>query len=108
MTYLVRGTRAKHYRVETRHDLTAWVDDEIDTMAEGWLPISSELQPDGSMRVLYGKLPDQLGDEVPDSGTVAAGGGISAGVGRAMSSLVVLALIVVTALATLGLVARGM
>ena len=107
MTYLVMGTREKHYRVETRDDLTAWVDDEIDTMADGWLPISSELQPDGSMRVLFGRLPDELGDDVPDPGTVPAGGGIGAGAGRAVTSIVILAMIVVTALATLGLVARG-
>ena len=42
MTYLVMGTREKHYRVETRHDLTAWVDDEIDTMAEGCLLYTSD------------------------------------------------------------------
>lgn len=107
MTYLVMGTREKRYRVETRDDLTAWVDDEIDTMADGWLPISSELQPDGSMRVIYGRLPDELGDDAPDVATVPVGGGIRTEAGRAVTSLVILGMIVVAALATLGFVARG-
>ena len=111
MTYLVIGTREKHYRVETRADLTAWVDDEIATIDEGWLPISSELEPDGSMRVLYGRLPAEL-DAPADQDTgiemVPAGRGIRAEAGRAVPSLVLLAMIAVTALATLGMIARGL
>jgi hypothetical protein len=106
MTYRVLGTREKLYRVETRDDLTAWVDDEIGAMAEGWLPITSELAPDGSMRVTYGKLPDELIGDDPEVRPVPAGGGIKAGAGRAVTSLLVLCVIVVAALAMLGLVSR--
>ena len=111
MTYLVMGTREKHYRVKTRHDLTAWVDDEIDTMAEGWLPISSELQPDGMMRVLYGKLPQELdasAERDPGVHAVPAGGGIRADTGRAVTSLALFGMIALAALAALGLMARGL
>ena len=62
MTYLVMGTREKHYRVETRDELTAWVDDEIETMNQGWLPISSELEVQVG-RTLFG-LSHKQGDAV--------------------------------------------
>jgi hypothetical protein len=110
MTYLVMGTREKHYRVETLHDLTAWVDDEIGEIGAGWLPIASETQPDGSMRVVYGRLPqelDALADQDPEVHTVPAGGGFRADAGRAATGLALLGMIAVAALATLSLVARG-
>ena len=56
----VLGTRERRYRVETPHDVTAWVADEIDSMASGWVPLTSEREPDGCLRVLYGLLPPEL------------------------------------------------
>jgi hypothetical protein len=58
--YQVMGTREKRYRVETPGDVMAWVDDEIECITAGWLPLASDLEPDGSMRVLYGQLPSEL------------------------------------------------
>jgi hypothetical protein len=60
----VVGTREKRYRVDTPHEVSAWVTDEIDTMAGGWVPLTSEREPDGCLRVLYGRLPPELSDTV--------------------------------------------
>ena len=56
----VVGTREKRYRVDTPHEVSAWVADEIDSMAGGWVPLTSERESDGCLRVLYGRLPPEL------------------------------------------------
>jgi hypothetical protein len=57
MTWVVIGTRERRYRVETLGEVAAWVDDEVDAMRAGWLPLSSQIEADGGLRVLYGQLP---------------------------------------------------
>jgi hypothetical protein len=70
----VVGTREKRYRVDTPRDVSAWVADEIDTMAGGWVPLASERESDGCLRVLYGKLPPELSGVVGGTiGPVPAG-----------------------------------
>ena len=61
----VLGTREKRYRVDTPHEVSAWVADEIDTMAGAWVPLTSERESDVCLRVLYGRLPPELSD-APD------------------------------------------
>ena len=68
----VVGTREKRYRVDTPHEVSAWVADEIDTMACGWVPLTSERETDGCLRVLYGRLPPELSG-VLDTSTSGAG-----------------------------------
>jgi hypothetical protein len=58
MAWRVTGTREKLYRIRTASDVIRWVDDEIETMSSGWMPLGSESLPDGTLRVLYGRLPD--------------------------------------------------
>jgi len=60
----VVGTREKRYRVDTPSEVSAWVADEIDTMAGGWVPLTSERESDGCLRVLYGRLPPELSGAV--------------------------------------------
>jgi hypothetical protein len=62
MPWQVTGLRDKRYRVETPDQVSAWVADEIDTMTHGWMPLASEREADGSMRVTYGMLPPALRD----------------------------------------------
>ena len=64
MPWRLAGTRERSYRVGTADEMAAWVDDEIDTLTQGWIPLTSERQPDGSLRVLYGRLPADM-DVVP-------------------------------------------
>jgi hypothetical protein len=59
MAWRVTGTREKVYRVTTSADVLGWVDDEIEAMRSGWIPLSSESRPDGTLRVIYGRLPDE-------------------------------------------------
>lgn len=58
----VLGTRERRYRVDSAHEVAAWVTDEIDAMAGGWVPLASEREADGGLRVLYGRLPAELSD----------------------------------------------
>jgi hypothetical protein len=62
MAWLVAGTRDKRYRVDTLDQVTAWVEDEIDTMTQGWIPLTSQREPDGALRVTYGRLPPDRSD----------------------------------------------
>ncbi len=62
MAWQVVGTREKRYQVGTPHEVAAWVADEIDIMGGGWVPLASERERDGSLRVLYGRLPPELTD----------------------------------------------
>jgi hypothetical protein len=66
MTWRVTGTREKLYRVGTSADVLGWVDDEIEAMSSGWIPLSSESRPDGTLRVLYGRLPDEQDTVAPE------------------------------------------
>jgi hypothetical protein len=67
MTRHVVGTREKRYRVDTPREVSAWVADEIDTIAGGWIPLTSGRETDGCLRVLYGRLPPELSDAtLPD------------------------------------------
>jgi len=66
MSWQVVGTRERRYRVDTPLEVSAWVDDEIATIKAGWLPLASEREADGSLRVLYGGLPPALSDGEPD------------------------------------------
>jgi hypothetical protein len=66
----VVGTREKRYRVDTPPDVSAWVADEIDIIEGGWIPLTSQREPDGCLRVLYGRLPPEL--SAPVSGVDAA------------------------------------
>jgi hypothetical protein len=54
MAWEVAGTRAKTYRVDTPDGVRAWVDDEVDLITQGWMPLTSDRQADGSLRVVYG------------------------------------------------------
>jgi hypothetical protein len=102
---VVTGTRERLYRVETASDVSVWVDDEIDAMGQGWMPLASEVSDDGSLRVIYGKLPDELEDEDPSTRTVPAGSEMKAAHARSVMSFAVLCAIALGAVAVLSLLA---
>src|SRR6186997_1542341 len=70
MGWRVNGVREERYRVDTPLEVSAFVADEIDTIAGGWMPLASERESDGCLRVLYGRLPPELGcaKDAPTSG----------------------------------------
>jgi len=68
MAWRVVGVREQRYRVDTPVAVAAFVADEIDTIAGGWVPLASERESDGCLRVLYGRLPPEL-SAASDDGT---------------------------------------
>ena len=103
MPWRVTGTREKLYHVRTPADVPGWVDDEIEAMTNGWVPLSSESRPDGTLRVLYGRLPDELDEVSPEATTRPAALGSPGEV--AWGVVIVLALIAL--LATFAILARA-
>jgi hypothetical protein len=99
MPYQVTGTRELTYRVGTADEVAGWVADELDTMSQGWVPLTSERCRDGSLRVVYGRLPDEATDLEPAMRPVPAGRGIRADVVRAFATLVALCTILIVAIA---------
>src|SRR6187397_1712070 len=71
MAWRVVGVREERYRVDTPVQVSAFVADEIDTIAGGWVPLASERESDGCLRVLYGRLPPEL-SSVSDTRTTRA------------------------------------
>ena len=55
MTWRVIGTRDRRYRVDTPDEIASWVDDELDSIHDGWVPLTSDRAADGSLRVTYGR-----------------------------------------------------
>lgn len=106
MAYQVLGTQERIYRVRTPAELTAWVDDEIAAMADGWVPLASEIAADDSLRVIYGKLPTELDrEDAPHPGVQAVPlrRDFRPVIARALASIVVLCVIALGVLAALGL-----
>ncbi len=55
-------TQEKLYGVDTPELVSAWVADETDSMTRGWVPLTSDLQSHGSLRVIYGRVWPELHD----------------------------------------------
>jgi hypothetical protein len=75
MAWQVAGTRDRFYRVDTPDDVTALVTDEIDSITNGWIPLGSAREADGSLRVTYGHVSSaarQWGDAAPGAPVVQA------------------------------------
>jgi hypothetical protein len=106
MPFLVTGTRERIHPARTSEDAVGEVADEIEPMGPGWVALTSERRPDGSLRVIYGRLPDEAGHTDVETRAVAAGGQMQAREVRSVTSLVVLCAIVLTALAAFTLLAR--
>jgi hypothetical protein len=68
MSYLVTGTRERFYPARTPAEVSDQEEQEAEAHAHGWVPLTSEREADGTLRVLYGRLagaPDgEAGPEV--------------------------------------------
>ena len=60
-----RRTRDVVYRVDVPERIPSWISDQVHALAEGWIPLASDPQGDGWVRVTY--------EEVSSSGTLGAG-----------------------------------
>ena len=104
MPYLVTGTRERIYPPRPENGAVGAVEDELDAMGPRWIALTSEPLPDGSLRVIYGRLPDEATAEHTGMDPVPAGRGISERATRAAVMAVVLGAIVVLAMAGIALI----
>jgi hypothetical protein len=71
MSLMVAGTRVREYRADTPGGLESWIADEGALLTEGWIPLTSDREPNGSLRVIYGDVrgaaepPAAAGTDVP-------------------------------------------
>ena len=87
-------TRVRVYQARASAEAVEDVEDELQT--QGWMPLTRELRTDGSLRVIYERLPDAALAERPEPHSVARGRAIWTDVAMtAAAVMMVLATIVV-------------
>jgi hypothetical protein len=71
MAWQVAGTRDRLYRVDTPDEVTSWVADEIESITDGWIPLASGRELDGSLRVTHGDVSSSAPppDDAPPNGS---------------------------------------
>jgi hypothetical protein len=105
MSYFVTGTRERVYPADTSAHAGA-TEQRLGTMGPGWVPLTRERRPDGSLRVVYGRLPDETAEARPlDQRPVPAGRPIGTDIVRSIGTVIVVGAIIVIALAGITLLA---
>jgi hypothetical protein len=62
----VGGTRDQLYRADEAGQIPSWVSDQVNALTEGWMPLASDRQADGWLRVTYGDVsPDRVSPTAP-------------------------------------------
>ena len=105
MSFLVTGTRERTYPPRTPEHAVGGMDEELEDMGPGWVTLTSERRADGSLRVIYGRLPDETTQEDPATRAVHAGGSMQPHRARSVTAIVVLCAIILLAVAAFTLLA---
>jgi hypothetical protein len=59
----IRRTRDMVYRVDVPERIPSWISDQVDALAEGWIPLASDPQGDGWVRVTYEEVSSPSGTQ---------------------------------------------
>jgi hypothetical protein len=81
------GTRERIYQARTPADVIGGMEDELHT--RGWMPLTRELRADGSLRVIYERLPDEVDGKHADLYAVPAGRDIRADVAVVVAAVTI-------------------
>ncbi len=76
MSYLVTGTRERFYPARTPAEVSDQEEQEAEAHAHGWVPLTSEREADGTLRVLYGRLAGAPDGEAAGRDQPVAGDGV--------------------------------
>jgi hypothetical protein len=89
------GTRERIYQAPTSVEVVGRMEDELH--AQGWLPLTRERRADGSLRVVYERVPDPAEDARPDLRVVPRRGPMRDDLGLAVAVVVTVCAVIVAA-----------
>jgi hypothetical protein len=101
--YQAIETRVRIYQARVPADIVEGVEDELHT--QGWMPLTRERRVDGSLRVIYERLPVDAVGELREVRRVPRWPVVRHDVARALATIVVVGAVIVVAAAGLALLA---